>query len=371
MQFWVWIVCTAVGLGLTMQARPRRLAAVPGEDTECVAPLVKQLGDRTFAKREIAARELSAIGESALAALAEGALSSADPEIRQRAEQLRGAILTRSPGRLRIAGYDYDLPEWWDRVHVDVPTAPKTEHEVCLHVGERYGQWQGTAKTWREALKVHALAARRLGVLPVWVAHCHMAGKDYERAAAVYGDLCELAAGQAEKADWYRSYLGFNAGLARELSGDRRAAAEWYVRSAALYPVYARRPSDHDRAIASYAYSALRRAEWLGHFEAALTSTDPAYGTMRSKPVRVGTTDPAGPPSAARAYMAALRDAAGQKVRYERLGSAGESPEGHPIDIYVLTTLTGCQQRVFLDAYDPDCDPALQLAPCGFKKSRL
>src|SRR5262249_48800035 len=57
-----------------------------------IAELVGQLGDRSFRKREEAARRLTALGATALPALRRAAATSADPEGRPRAATPVGAI---------------------------------------------------------------------------------------------------------------------------------------------------------------------------------------------------------------------------------------------------------------------------------------
>ena len=58
---------------------------------ERVAGLIKQLGDKRFARREAAGKELVAIGEPALDALRK-ASTSQDPEVRTRIERTIGSI---------------------------------------------------------------------------------------------------------------------------------------------------------------------------------------------------------------------------------------------------------------------------------------
>jgi uncharacterized protein (TIGR03067 family) len=57
-------------------------------DAARIAGLIKQLGEDSFAGREAASRELTAIGEPARAALRNAAATSTDAEIRRRAEQV-------------------------------------------------------------------------------------------------------------------------------------------------------------------------------------------------------------------------------------------------------------------------------------------
>lgn len=63
---------------------------------ERIAALVKQLGHDEYAKREEASTALSAIGDSALAALRKAANSDDDPEIRYRAKQIAEDVTRRT-----------------------------------------------------------------------------------------------------------------------------------------------------------------------------------------------------------------------------------------------------------------------------------
>ena len=86
---------------ILLTAEAGNLRAYPGKETEAerIARLIKQLGDDSFEKREVASRELDAIGEPAVAALRKAA-SSDDPEIRRRAATILRAIAAR---RLAVA----------------------------------------------------------------------------------------------------------------------------------------------------------------------------------------------------------------------------------------------------------------------------
>src|SRR5262245_62084852 len=97
------------------------------------------------------------------------------------------------PRILRIAGYHYELPAWWDSVTVAVPEGLKDEDQIRAHVKKEFGADTGTKKTWQEALKVWAIASQRLDRFPVYLAHCHKAGEDHKRAAKIYADLYPLA----------------------------------------------------------------------------------------------------------------------------------------------------------------------------------
>ena len=62
---------------------------------EPIAALVRQLGDEEYARREAAARELEAHGESALPALHHAAATDDDPEIRWRAKHSLDILIAR------------------------------------------------------------------------------------------------------------------------------------------------------------------------------------------------------------------------------------------------------------------------------------
>jgi HEAT repeat protein len=69
-----------------------------GPNAADVARLVRQLGSEQYAEREAASKALGAIGEPALAALNEAALSD-DLEVRRRAERLLEALRARARAR--------------------------------------------------------------------------------------------------------------------------------------------------------------------------------------------------------------------------------------------------------------------------------
>jgi hypothetical protein len=87
--------CVAIALAFAPGAA--FAGAGPKEDAQRdrVAPLVRQLGDRSFAKREAASRELAAIGEPARAALTNAA-GDPDPEVGRRARQVLDALDVRA-----------------------------------------------------------------------------------------------------------------------------------------------------------------------------------------------------------------------------------------------------------------------------------
>ena len=101
-----------------------------------------------------------------------------------------------------------------------------------------------------------------------------------------------------------------------------------------------------------------------------LSSTDPEYGYSKKKPIKVGTKDEFGGPSAERAYLNTLRDEAGKPVTFERLGSFGAGPDGNVLDGYEVQTSTGRKLMLYIDMYHPKSDPEKQLAPKGLFKAK-
>ena len=89
----VYLVVGAV-VGVILAAQAGTLRADPDKETgaDRIDRLIKQLGDKAFAKREAATKELEAIGVATLAALRNAAASSDDPEIRLRAKRIVDAV---------------------------------------------------------------------------------------------------------------------------------------------------------------------------------------------------------------------------------------------------------------------------------------
>jgi hypothetical protein len=86
------VVALALGAGVGSLRGNPGTAGKPDR----VAALIKQLGDRAFARREAATKKLADIGEPALVALRKAATSSDDLEIRRRAERIIQTIATRA-----------------------------------------------------------------------------------------------------------------------------------------------------------------------------------------------------------------------------------------------------------------------------------
>ena len=89
------VFCAAAAILLAAQAGTLRGDPGKPSERERIARLVQQLGDDSFAKREAAGKELDDIGEPALDALRKATASSADIEIRRRAERIAKGIAAR------------------------------------------------------------------------------------------------------------------------------------------------------------------------------------------------------------------------------------------------------------------------------------
>jgi hypothetical protein len=157
---------------------------------------------------------------------------------------------------LAIAGYAFELPSWWSQVNVTVPDTLKAEDDIRNYVYYVCGLDTGTINTWKQALKIWALACERLRLLPVYIAHCYKAGGDLAHAAKVYSDLYYYAGTQEKYVDWYRVYLSFNAGETYALLGNKVEAITWYEVAAGF-------SGNADSAINYYASQSIERIKTL------------------------------------------------------------------------------------------------------------
>jgi hypothetical protein len=139
-------VLTAGAVALRVQTEQGDPAQPADQDR--VTKLVRQLGDRLFAKREAASKELEALGAAALPALRR-AVASDDPEVRRRADTLVPVIIHRL-----------------DRT--DVKSVPAPKGAIVLFGGKNLDAWVGrdgaTDPTWRlldgGVLEAHAADIR-------------------------------------------------------------------------------------------------------------------------------------------------------------------------------------------------------------------
>lgn len=104
--------------------------------------------------------------------------------------------------------------------------------------------------------------------------------------------------------------------------------------------------------------------------DANQTSTDSDYGYTKGKPIKVGSKDEMGGPTAEREYLKTLRDEEGKPVTFQRAGSVGAGPEGNILDAYSVVTSTGRTLTLYIDMYHPKSDPKKQPAPKGLFKAK-
>jgi hypothetical protein len=96
--------------------------------------------------------------------------------------------------------------------------------------------------------------------------------------------------------------------------------------------------------------------------EPELTSTDPAFGYTKEKPIKVGSKDELGGPAAERSYLRSLRDEAGKPVTFERLGSVGG------LGGNILDTSKGRTLFLYIDMYHPGQALKQPASKGGFSK---
>ena len=88
-------VLLVAGLSLSCGVAPPAQPPEQARLSRRITALIAQLGDNSFARREAASKALVAIGPPAFAALRKAARSSADLEVRKRAQRALRAIVAR------------------------------------------------------------------------------------------------------------------------------------------------------------------------------------------------------------------------------------------------------------------------------------
>ncbi|MFC4994158.1 hypothetical protein [Rubritalea tangerina] len=101
-----------------------------------------------------------------------------------------------------------------------------------------------------------------------------------------------------------------------------------------------------------------------------LMSDDKTYGYSENNPILVGSKDEFGGPKAERDYLNSLLGPEGKPIRFKRLFSGGNSPDGKPLDCYEITISNGTKVRLWISMYHPKNKPERQPAPVGFYKKR-
>src|SRR5262249_3388999 len=132
-----WIV---VGLAFGPVAEPVATAPDKPATPERIADLIRQLGDKDFAKREAASQELDAIGEPARAAL-KSAVASRDAEVGERARK----VLDILDHRFRVAAGKKDLEKlqgtWYTTaVQTGGTTTGEDRTDTITYEGTKYVQ---------------------------------------------------------------------------------------------------------------------------------------------------------------------------------------------------------------------------------------
>jgi tetratricopeptide (TPR) repeat protein len=94
-------------------------------------------------------------------------------------------------------------------------------------------------------------------------------------------------------------------------------------------------------------------------------SSDPAWGYVREKPIRLGGPAGLGGPASERLYLSHLRDSNYLALTARRVGSVGAGPDGHVVDLYELTGADGRRYRLYFDMYHPEINPLDLKAPAG------
>ena len=101
-----------------------------------------------------------------------------------------------------------------------------------------------------------------------------------------------------------------------------------------------------------------------------LISRDETYGFTKENPVKVGTSRKNSERLVEEEYLDKLRDADGEKVRYQKLGGSGKAPDGHELQLYEIITADGLALKLYIDSTHPECKPDKQPAPKDFWKAK-
>jgi uncharacterized protein (TIGR03067 family) len=130
--------CVAVGLALAVVAAvadPRKEAS-----PDRIAALVRQLGDKEFAKRETATRDLDAIGEPAREALKKAAAGE-DAEVRERAKKVLGSLDVRARAAAAKADLEKLQGTWYTTAVQSAGTGTGEDRfDTITYEGTKYVQ---------------------------------------------------------------------------------------------------------------------------------------------------------------------------------------------------------------------------------------
>lgn len=137
---------------------------------------------------------------------------------------------------MMIGEFRFELPAWWSSVEVEVPESLTTEEQIADYVTQTCGRDTGLSDTWRQALKIWAIASARLSRSATYVAHCFRKGGEHAEAAAIYTAMWRMAdkraGGDRQLAAWYRIHLAYCAGVEYMELRNWELAAIWLGRCA-------------------------------------------------------------------------------------------------------------------------------------------
>jgi hypothetical protein len=95
------------------------------------------------------------------------------------------------------------------------------------------------------------------------------------------------------------------------------------------------------------------------------TSEDPTYAYSIENPVKVGGPQGYRGPQSQRLYLEHLRDPKFRPLTYLRVGSFGQTGDGHIVDGYELVSQEGVKYLIYMDMYHPEIHPLDVKAPKG------
>jgi tetratricopeptide (TPR) repeat protein len=134
--------------------------------------------------------------------------------------------------------YQFTLPRWWNNIKIDLSDIEfSNSYTIGEYCEEHFGADNGTKKTWRKALKAHALYDLQNNKIPIYIAHCASAGEEHDYAVKIYTELYHLVRFlnnddlDDQSKDWLWTYLAFSAGEKYEALKQNELAIIWYQKS--------------------------------------------------------------------------------------------------------------------------------------------
>lgn len=140
-----------------------------------------------------------------------------------------GYCSSQSNAIIKIGDYDFQKPDWWDKIQVTLPDTILTQDSASAYISAKYGSDVGTPDTWKSAMKCWVIFDQRTDEFPVYIAHCYKSGGELEKSAKVYIDLFKLIhTAQPDLEEWYTCYLAYSAGEVYAEMKDVKNAEKWY-----------------------------------------------------------------------------------------------------------------------------------------------